>query len=317
MAPWRRLRLPSGTTRSGFEPELGAEPVAGGAGAVGVVEGKQARLDLVDGETGHRAGEARGKDDPLVGLVAPHVGGVELRLIERLVGQLGNGHAVGQRQRRLQRIRQPRGDVLAHDEPVHHDVDVMREFLVQRRRLGDFVEVAVDLDPLEALLHQLREFLAILALAPAHDRRQQIEPGTVLELQHPVDHLRNGLALDGQSGRRRVGHADAGEQQAHIVVDLGDGADGRARIAAGGFLLDGDGRREALDMIHVRFLHHLQELSGVGGKRLHIAALALGVDGVEGERRLSRPRQAGDDDQLLARQLKVDALEIVLARAAN
>src|SRR5690606_27396765 len=41
------------------------------------------------------------------------------------------------------------------------------------------------------------------------------------------------------------------------------------------------------------------------------AALALGVDRVERERGLSGPRQPGDDDQPVARQVEADVLEIV------
>ena len=52
-----------------LEEELGAEPVAFGAGAIRVVEGEEARLDLLDGEAGHGAGELRREDDAL--LVAP------------------------------------------------------------------------------------------------------------------------------------------------------------------------------------------------------------------------------------------------------
>ena len=52
-------------------------------------------------------------------------------------------------------------DVLAHHDPVHDHVDVMFVLLVEGGGFGDFVEFAVDLDPLEALLHQLREFLAV------------------------------------------------------------------------------------------------------------------------------------------------------------
>ena len=166
-------------------------------------------------------------------------------------------------------------------------------------------------------LHQLGQLLAVLALAAAHDRRQQVEPRALGQRQHPVDHLRHGLALDRQAGRRRIGHADAGEQQPHVVVDLGDRADGRARVAAGGLLLDRDGRRQAVDLVDVRLLHHLQELAGIGRQPLDVAALALGIDRVEGERRLARARQAGQHDQLVARQVEVDVLEIVLARAAD
>ena len=36
-------------------------------------------------------------------------------------------------------------------------------------------------------------------------------------------------------------------------------------------------------MLDVRLLHHLEELAGVGREALDVAALAFGVDGVEGE----------------------------------
>ncbi len=62
----------------------------------------------------------------------------------------------------------------------------------------------------------------------------------------------------------------------------------------GGFLFDGNGRGQALDVIDVRLLHYRQELARVGRQRFDIAALALGIDRVEGQRRLAGPGQAGD-----------------------
>src|SRR4029453_718670 len=41
------------------------------------------------------------------------------------------------------------------------------------------------------------------------------------------------------------------------------------------------------------------------------------VDGVEGERRLARSRQPGDDHELVAGELEVDRLQIVLAGTAD
>ncbi len=111
----------------------------------------------------------------------------------------------------------------------------------------------------------------------------------------------------------QCGHADAGEEQAEVVVDLGDGADRGAGVAAGRLLVDGDGRRQALDEVDVGLVHLAEELAGVGRQRLDVAALALGVDGVEGQRALARPGQAGEDDELVAGQLEVDALEVVFA----
>ena len=145
----------------------------------------------------------------------------------------------------------------------------------------------VHLHPLEAGAQQLGELLAVFALAAAHDGRQQIEAGAFRQLQQPVHHLGHGLTLDGKARGGGVGGADARPQKAHVVVNLGDRAHGGTRIATGRLLLDGNGRREALDGVHVRFLHHLQKLAGVGRKALHVAPLPLGIDCIEGQRTLA------------------------------
>ena len=114
-----------------------------------------------------------------------------------------------------------------------------------------------------------------------------------------------------------VHDADARPEQAQVVVDLGDRADRRARVVRRRLLLDRDRRRQPLDRVDVGLAHLLEELARVGRQRLDVAALPLGVDRVEGERRLPRARQPGDDDQLVARDLDVDVLEVVLARALD
>jgi hypothetical protein len=70
-------------------------------------------------------------------------------------------------------------------------------------------------------------------------------------------------------------------------------------------------------MLDVGLLHHLEELPRVGGQALDVAPLALGVDRVERQARLARAGEPGDHDQRVARQIDVDPLEIVLARAAD
>ena len=242
----------------------------------------------------------------------PHKGGGR-----RGVGEFRDRQPVGELERLLQRIRKPRRNIRPHHQAVDHHVDVVGEFLVERRHFGDLVERAVDFDALVALLHELGELLAVLAFAAAHDGRQQIKPRALRQRQDAVDHLRHGLALDRQTRRRRVGHADARPQQPHVVVDLGDGAHRRARIARGGFLLDGNGRRQAVDLVDVRLLHHFQKLPGVGGQALDIAALAFRIDGVEGERGFAGAGQPGEHHQAVARNIEIDILEIVLARAAD
>src|SRR2546426_11497152 len=84
-------------------------------------------------------------------------------------------------------------------------------------------------------------------------------------------------------------------QQPQIVVDLGYRADGGARVMARRLLLDGDGRRQALDQVDVGLFHQLQELARVRRQRLDVAPLPFRVQRVEGERALARTREAGDD----------------------
>ena len=108
---------------------------------------------------------------------------------------------------------------------------------------------------------------------------------------------------DRHAGVRAMRLADVRVKQAQVIVNFRGGGDDGARAAAGTALLDGDGRRQALDEIHVRLLHLVEELPGVGGKALDVFALALGVNGVERERRFAAAAQAGDDHQLVARDV--------------
>src|SRR5580658_3608360 len=106
-------------------------------------------------------------------------------------------------------------------------------------------------------------------------------------------------------------------EEAHVVVDFGGGRDGRARIARGVLLLDGDGGRESVDVVDIGLLDALEELTGVGGERFDVTALAFGVDGIEGERGFPRARDAGDDGELAVRDVHVDVFKVVRPRAAD
>ncbi len=271
-----------------LEGKCRSQTVAGRTGPEGIVEGKQPGLDFGDGEAGNGTGEFLRKDEALVGFVLVLQNRAGGGHFHRPVGEFRDRDAVSEPQGCFKGVRQAPGDVLAHHDPVHDHVDVMLVLLVEGGGFGDFVEFAVDLDPLEALFHELGEFLAVFALSTADDRRQQVETGAFLKLKDPVDHLGHGLALDRQTGRRRIGNADPREQKAHVVVDLGHRPDRGSRIPGSGLLFDGNGRRQAVDLVDIRFLHHFQELARIGRQAFHIAALALGIDRVERKRRLAR-----------------------------
>ena len=77
---------------------------------------------------------------------------------------LGAGHG------RLDRVGEPLAQVGAHHQPVHHHGDVVLELLVEVDVLLEPPQLPVHLHAGEALGAQRLEQVAVLALAPAHDR---------------------------------------------------------------------------------------------------------------------------------------------------
>jgi hypothetical protein len=191
------------------------------------------------------------------------------------------------------------------------------ELLVEDDLLLEQALLAVHLHAREPFGAQLLEDVLVLALAVADDRRVDCEPRPLRQLQDLVDDRLLALAGDRAAADGAVRLADARVEEAQVVVDLGHRADGRARVAAGRLLVDRDRRREAVDRVDVRLLHHLQELPRVRAQALDVAPLALRVDRVEGEAGLSGAREAGDADQRMPRQADGDVLEVVLASAVN
>ena len=147
-------------------------------------------------------------------------------------------------------------------------------------------------------------------------REEHLHARSFSERENPLRHFIHRVLLHLLPAVQAVGAAHAGIQQAQIVVDLGRGGDRRARIARGVLLPDGDGGSDAVDDIDVGLLDALQKLPRVGGKRLHVAALALGVNGVERQRRLARSRNSRHHRHGVVRNFEVDVLQIVDARSA-
>ena len=169
----------------------------------------------------------------------------------------------------------------------------------------------------ETLLIEFVEEVFEFAFAAANDGGEDGDALAGSEGEDALDDLLGGLAGDLAAAARAVRHADRSVEQAEVIVDFGNGTDGGARTAAGGFLLDGDGGREAFDGVDVGALDLIEELAGVGGKGFDVAALAFSVDGVEGKGRFPGTGKAGYDSEGIARNLDVDVAEIVLTGAAD
>ncbi len=111
--------------------------------------------------------------------------------------------------------------------------------------------------------------------------------------------------------------SDGREEQVEIARNVGHRPDGRPRVVGERLLLDRDDRRQTEDEVDVGLGNLRDEPLGEGRERFHVAPLAFGVDGVEGQARLAGAGEAGDDDEAVARDLDRDVLEVVHARALH
>ena len=224
---------------------------------------------------------------------------------------------VRERERRLDRVGQPVPQIRFHHEPVDDHLDRVLELLVELDLLVERALLAVHLHAREALAAKLLEQVLVLTFAVADDRRVDGELRPLGQAQDLVDDRLDRLPRDRPPANRAVRPPDARVEEAQVVVDLGHRAHRRARVARRRLLVDRDRRREPVDRVDVRLLHHLQELARVRRERLDVAALALGVDRVEGKRGLPRAGEPGDADEGVPRQADGDVLEVVLAGAVN
>ena len=286
-----------------------ADAVAVGAGTVGAVEGEEAGRELLHHGAVHGAGEVFG--------VEPF----PLHPFRQLLAGLGNhlhqGQALAALQGGAQGVGEAFVDALASHQPVDHHLDVVGVVLVELDVVGQLAHLAVDPHPGEAFGHEAGQQLHVGALLAPHHRSQQLVAGAVGEGEDLVHHLVDGLGPDRAAALGAVGFTGPAEQQAEIVLDLGDRADGGAGVVAGRLLVDRDGRREALDRIDIGLVDLAEELAGVGRKALHVAPLTLGEDRVEGEGALAAAAHAGEHHHPVARDGEIHIAQVVLAGAPH
>ena len=304
--PLGQGELRVGDHQFGVDLLADAQAAALRAGPVGRVERERPRLEVVDGQR-VPAGAGQLLGEPLFA--------VRVALVA--VDEVEHHDPVRQAQGGLHRVGQPLFGAGLDGEPVDDHLDVVLLLLLQRRRFGQRMHHPVDPDPAVALGVELVEEVDELTLAGANHRREHLEADALLHGEHLIDDLLRGLPGDALAADRAVRGAGPGVEQSQVVVDLGDGADRGARVAVGGLLIDRYRRGQALDEVDVGLVHLAQELPGVGAQRLHVAALPLGENGVEGQRGLARSGQPGEDDQAVAGQVQVDAAEVVFARALD
>ncbi len=87
-----------------------------------------------------------------------------------------------------------------------------------------------------------QEFFHFRRAAVAKGQRRHHEETRVPRMGlQGIEDIPDLMAFHFFTGDRRVGLADAGKKYFEVVVNLGDGPDGRTRIARNHLLLNGDG----------------------------------------------------------------------------
>ncbi len=122
-----------------------------------------------------------------------------------------------------------------------------------------------------------------------------------------------GPGTDGVAAIRAGEVGQPGEEQFQMIGDFRDRADRAAGGADRIGLAEGDGGRNAVDAVDAGAIHALEELPGVGAESFRVAALSLGVEGVEGEGGFSRTGRSGEDVEHSQGQVEGEVLQVILA----
>lgn len=118
---------------------------------------------------------------------------------------------------------------------------------------------------------------------------------------------------------RLVGGIGAGARihHPHQAGQGGHTAHGGTRIAGPPLLLQRHRWWQAVDRIYVRHARLVDQAPCIGGHRLKVASLRLGIDGAEGQRGLPGAGDTREHHQRIPRDRDVHLFEVVLTRATH
>src|SRR5688500_14492852 len=149
---------------------------------------------------------------------------------------------VGELERGLDGIGKTAAIFSANDEAIDDNRDAVIQLSIELRRIRDLDQIAVDICAHKPLLPCALEQLLELAFSATDEWREDFDLCAFGPGQNRSGDLRCALALDGPSAVGAMRRSRSRVQQAEVVVDLGDGPDGRARIVTGALLFDRDPR---------------------------------------------------------------------------
>ena len=187
--------------------------------------------------------------------------------------------------------------------------------LLQPDLFRQLIETAVHPGPDVTGFPGILEDLGVLSLPSPDHRGEDLDTAALGQIDDLVDDLVDGLLANLLAADGTVGRTHPGPEQAEVVVDLRHCTHSGPRVLAGGLLVNGDGGREAVDVVHIRLFHLAQEHPGIGAQALHVSPLALGINGIESQGGLARAGKSRHHHQLIPGNLHVHIFEVVLPRA--
>ena len=150
-----------------------------------------------------------------------------------------------------------------HHELINHRLDVVVLVSVDFHASLYLPDFAVYAHVEIALAAQSLEEFTIVTLAHAHEWGEEEDCLALVFIEDKVDDLLFRIFHHLLAALVAVGRSGTCEEQAQVIVNLGGGAHGGARVLVGGLLLDADHRAQACNLIHVRALHVAQKIAGI------------------------------------------------------
>ena len=206
---------------------------------------------------------------------------------------------------------------LNHLQSINNNIDGMVLLLVEFRDLLDRIDSAVHADPRESSPFDVGNRLLVPSLASLDNGRIEDELRPFRQFQQRLDDLLGTLPAHRLPAFGAVREADGPVEQTQIVVNLRDRGDDGTRISTRRTLLDGDCGGQSLDPFHIWLLHLIEELTGIGRKRLHITSLPFGIKCIKGQRGLPATRESRHNGQRITGNPHVHIPQVVDLRPLN
>ena len=140
----------------GVDKELCSQPITSGARAEWIIKRKQAWLNFVNRETRNGAGKSGRENQSLIGLI----------------GKFKHSDAIGQLKGCFETIGQSIAHLRLDHNSVNNHINIMLDFLIERRNGIDLVKCTIHFNPLKTALLEFLKIAPILAFASANDGGQ-------------------------------------------------------------------------------------------------------------------------------------------------